>query len=217
MSARDLFVYRTQTWKTSWLLRLLLVGGCGFLLLGTKSCWVPVVGGSVVHKGPIVQSDALLLDNLDEDYSVYDKAGQLQRRSLAARVVIPVVAGRGSDSPSPYALPIVEVMSRMARLENAEFVTYGEEEPVSLNVAKQVLGHLQQTGTRSVLVISPGFRSERAYRVYDSVLGPAGIHVSCLPVFGKTTPDNWAESWHGIQDVALQFGKLWYYRLVVGI
>jgi hypothetical protein len=36
-----------------------------------------------------------------------------------------------------------------------------------------------------------------------------------VPVFGTTTPENWTGTWHGIQDVALQFLKLSYYRMYV--
>jgi hypothetical protein len=34
-------------------------------------------------------------------------------------------------------------------------------------------------------------------------------------VFVGRNPANWTESWHGIQDVGLQTGKLLYYRVFV--
>src|SRR5262249_10758032 len=60
--------------------------------------------------------------------------------------------------------------------------------------------------------VSPAFRSRRSSLVYSEVLEPAGIKVYCLPVFGVHNVKNWTDTWHGRQDVALQFIKLQYYR-----
>jgi hypothetical protein len=51
--------------------------------------------------------------------------------------------------------------------------------------------------------------------VYDTVLGSAGMQVRCEPVVGRTTPENWFETWHGIQGVLEQVIKLQYYRFYV--
>jgi hypothetical protein len=39
--------------------------------------------------------------------------------------------------------------------------------------------------------------------------------VYCAPVFGRTTPERWTATWHGIQDVSEEFLKLQYYRFYV--
>jgi hypothetical protein len=39
-------------------------------------------------------------------------------------------------------------------------------------------------------------------------LGPAGITVFCVPLFGEKTPKNWMQTWYGIQDVIEQWLKL---------
>jgi hypothetical protein len=41
------------------------------------------------------------------------------------------------------------------------------------------------------------------------------VATHCQPVPGTRTPDNWFETWHGVQDVTLQFLKLQYYRWYV--
>ena len=65
------------------------------------------------------------------------------------------------------------------------------------------------------MLVTPGMRSRRSDLVYRSVLAPAGISVLCVPVFGRSTPDNWWHTWHGIQEVLEQSGKLQYYRFYV--
>jgi hypothetical protein len=50
--------------------------------------------------------------------------------------------------------------------------------------------------------------------VYRAVLGKA-TQIHCVPVFGRTTPERWADTWHGIQQVTEEFVKLQYYRFYV--
>ena len=66
-----------------------------------------------------------------------------------------------------------------------------------------------------VVVVAPDFRSRRSLLVYSRVFGPAGISTGCFPVFGRRTTSNWADSWHGLQEVGLQFLKLQFYRFYV--
>jgi hypothetical protein len=71
---------------------------------------------------------------------------------------------------------------------------------------------LTHAHVRSVLVLAPAFRSKRSSLVYKTVLGQAGIDVSCLAIYGQHTPENWMRTWHGIQVVTEQSIKLGFYR-----
>ena len=88
-------------------------------------------------------------------------------------------------------------------------------EPISLNAALQIRDFLTTAQLRSVIVLTPGFRSQRSLLVYQAVLAPAGIKVYCVPVFGEKSAKNWMKTWHGIQDVTEQWLKLQYYRFYV--
>src|SRR5581483_10530545 len=90
-----------------------------------------------------------------------------------------------------------------------------EHEPISFDVALQVRDYLLRERIRSIALLSPTFRSERSYLIYRRVLDPAGIAVACVPVVGDRALSEWTRTWHGIQDVALQFLKLQYYRFWV--
>lgn len=46
-------------------------------------------------------------------------------------------------------------------------------------------------------------------------MAPAGITVSCIPVFVGAARENWSQTWHGIQEVTEQFLKLQFYRFYV--
>src|SRR5262249_33883626 len=81
--------------------------------------------------------------------------------------------------------------------------------------AYQIRDFLTTEHLRSVIVVTPGFRSKRSALVYHAVLDPVGIKVHCVPVFGQMTPAKWAKTWHGIQGVTEQFLKLQYYRFYV--
>ncbi len=116
---------------------------------------------------------------------------------------------------------VAGLMAQIARLEKVEVVPVREMEPISLNAAKQIAAFLITRNIKSVAVVTSGFRSARSLLVYQAVLAPTDIRVSCVPVFGQTTPESWAKSWHGIQNVTEQFFKLQYtafmfFQLTIG-
>jgi hypothetical protein len=88
-------------------------------------------------------------------------------------------------------------------------------EPISLNAAYEIRDFLTKEHLRTVIVVTPGFRSKRSSLIYQAVLAPAGITVSCMPVFVGATLENWSQTWHGIQEVTEQFLKLQYYRFYI--
>ena len=106
-------------------------------------------------------------------------------------------------------------MAEVAHLPTKKIIPIVEQEPITLNVAYQLRDFLVRERVTSVTVVAPGFRSRRSLLVYSTVFGPAGITVRCVPVFGLKTPDNWTQTWHGIQEVAEQCLKLQYYRFWV--
>jgi hypothetical protein len=181
----------------------------------TRGIWTLEIGKSLVCKEQTATSDALLLENFDPDWLVFKRAAALQRSGIADRVLVPV-SGTDSQIPNPVSKAIAEIMVRMGRLEQTQFIPINLTEPISLNAANQIRDFLTSQNLKSILVVSPGFRSRRSALVYNAVLGPADIRVGCVPVFGESpTPEDWTKTWHGIEDVAEQFLKLQYYRFYV--
>jgi hypothetical protein len=209
------FVYRKMSLKTTWKLRLALL--MLVLLIGsvTREFWMLHIGQSLVCTEEMAPSDIILVENFDPDYLLFERAAALQRAGLAARVLVPVPASRDPEQPSPVFQGIAEVMVRVARMPEPEFLPMHEIEPISLNAAYQIRDFLTKAQIRSILVVTPGFRSQRSSLVYQAVLAPAGIKVYCMPVFGEKTAKNWTKTWHGIQNVTEQWLKLQYYRFYV--
>ena len=83
------------------------------------------------------------------------------------------------------ALGIAEVMARISRIGAIEIVPIREVEPISLNAARDVQRFLEREHIRSVIVVTPLFRSRRSALVYAATLGRAGIAVRCEPVQGS--------------------------------
>ncbi len=207
--------YRKESLKTTWKLRLAV------LLVGLAVVWISRellavrMAESLVCTEQISHSDALLLENFDRDYLVFERAAALREAGVASRLLVPVNASRDPDRPNRISGGIAELMARVARIPNIEMIPIELIEPISLNAANQIRDFLTRERLRSVVVVSPAFRSRRSLLVYNEMLAPAGIAVDCAPVFGNLTPANWTESWHGIQDLGLQFLKLQYYRFYV--
>ena len=209
------FLYRKESIKTTWKFRLAML--ILVILIGslTRGLWIPSIGWSVVCPEEVGPSDVILVENFNSNYLLFERASALQKAGLSARVLIPTPTPRDPEVANTVFEGFVEVMARVARVQNFEIIPIRQHEPISLNTAYQVRDNLIKEHLSSVIAVTPGFRSRRSSLIYHAVLKPAGIQVYCVPVFGHQTPENWTETWHGIQEVTEQFLKLQFYRFYV--
>jgi hypothetical protein len=126
-----------------------------------------------------------------------------------------VSADPGTSNPNDVALGIAEVMARVSRIGQIEIIPVHEAEPITINVLRDVERFLDRERIRSVIVVTPLFRSRRSALVYAATLGRAGVTLHYQPVQGWRGANTWTRSWHGIQEIMLQWLKLQYYRLFV--
>lgn len=195
------------------ILGLLLLAATGIIL--TADYWCVQIGESLVCEESVQPSDAILIDNLDHNYLLFEKAQALVNSGMANRVFVLVSADRSGKRAGKVDAGFVEVMAKVAWLREYELIPFQQKEPITLNAALQTAEFLDSQPINSILLITPDFRSKRSFSTFRSVFEPRGMILSCVPVFGTRTPTNWTKTWHGIQEVGLQFLKLWYYRLVV--
>ncbi len=209
------FLYRKESIKTTWKFRLAMP--VVIILIGslTRGFWVPTIGQSLVCAAAVGPSDIIVVENFNPNYLLFERAAALQRGGFSARVLVLTQASRDPEVANTVSKGIAELMARLARVQNLEIIPIREIEPVSLNATYQIRDYLTKEHLRSVIVVTAGLRSRRSSLVYHAVLKPAGIQVYCTPVFGQHTPENWMDSWHGIQDVTQQFLKLQFYRFYV--
>jgi hypothetical protein len=205
-----------QVTATTWKFRLLVLLAALAVACLTYPSWLVAIGSGLLHEQKLEPADVILLENFDTDYAVFETAQRLVEAGYASRVLVPVRARNGQAQIALVEKGIAEVMSRVAGIEQCEILPVQHIEPVSLNVAHQIAQFLESEGIRSVLVVSPGFRSSRSYLVYDHVFTPRGIRVECTAAH---TDDSgaftWWHTWHGVQDTVLELGKLLYYRVWV--
>ena len=209
------FVYRAEHTRTTWRFRI------GFVLLVAVTTWVSrgwwsvAIARSLVCDANSAPSDAILIENFDPNYLVYERATRLRLAGFATRVLVPIQTDSGKSKTNAVALATAEVMAKTARLDVMDIIPIRDVEPIAFNAAHDVLRFIEREHIRSVIVVAPLFRSRRSALVYGATLGRAGIAVRCEPVHGTQEVNNWTSSWHGIQDVAEQWLKLQYYRLYV--
>jgi len=212
---RRYFFYRKEVWKTTWTFRLSVLVVVIVMALLTRNVLADRIGKSLVCEEHSDPSDAILVENFDPDYLSFERAATLKKAGVAARVFVPVSASADPESPDASSEGVVGEFARVAHLADLATIPVRPAEPITLNAATEVRDFLLKEHIRSVVFVTPGFRSQRSVLVYAKVFTPAGIKFECVPVFGIQTPENWATTWHGIQDVILQFGKLQYYRFYV--
>lgn len=209
-------VYRTTCCRITWKLRLLLAVLILLLPIATRGWWATPLGSSLVCNMSIEKPDLILIDNLDTNYLLFEKARDLEKKGCGAPVLVPVSASR--DNPETLNLvsqEFAEVMIRLARIAKVQIIPVKHEEPITLNTARHVSDHIRGSNIRTVLVLTSGFKSKRIHLIFQQVLAEVGIQAYCLPVWGAHRADNWMESWHGIEEVLMQSLKLAYYRLWV--
>ena len=185
-----------------------------FIVSLTHGLWVSTIGHSLVCREGVGHSDAIVAENFDPNYLVFERAAALEKAGLSARVLVPTPTSRYPEVGT-VETGIAELMARVARIQRLEIVPIRQTEPISLNAAYQIRDFLTTEHLRSVILVTPGFRSRRSSLIYDAVLKPAGIQIHCVPVFGQHSSGNWTGTWHGIEEVTEQFVKLQFYRFYV--
>jgi len=209
-------LFHTKTsLKPTWKLRLSALVVVILAGLLTRGFWVAQIGRSLVCVENLGRTDLMLIENFNPEYILFERAAALAQAGVAPRALVPVQASDDPKVPNLVSSAIAELMARQARLKDWAIVPIREVEPIRLNAATQVRDHLAGDHIKSMTVVTPGFHSRRSTLVYRAVLGEGGPRVNCAPVFGSTTPEHWAETWHGVQEVAEEFVKLQYYRFYV--
>jgi hypothetical protein len=212
----DHFVYGKHSLKTTWKLRLLIVVFMLVAVLATRTFWAPFIGQSLVCRNDAVPSDAIVVENFEPDYFVFERAARLQRQGFSRSILVPTKTSEDyPEIANTAARRITTLMAELARIENIEIVPVREIEPISLNVAYQMRDLLVAKRLKSIILVTSGFRSRRSSLVYRAVLTPAGIDVHCSPIIAQHYAEKWTTTWHGIEDAIAQIIKLEYYRLYV--
>jgi len=212
---RQQFLYTKKSIRTTWRLRVGVLVIVIFIVILTRESWTARIAGSLVCAGAPQPSDIILLENFDPNYLVFERAAELEKAGFAPRALVPVEASHDPAIANPISNGIAELMARQARMGTWEMIPIRITEPISLNAAYQIRDQLARQRVRSVIVVTPAFRSRRTSLVYQTVLPELGTQVSCVPVFGRTTPEGWTNTWHGMQEVTEEFFKLQYYRFYV--
>ena len=211
------FFYRKEVLKTTWTLRLLVLASVLLLPWITRGLWAGALGKGLLceEQGGGTGVDAIVVENFDVNYLVFERASELKRKGLTARVLVPVQAAPDNGEPDLVFGQIAELMGRTARIGELTMIPVREAEPISLNTAYRVRDFLLKEGIRSVALVAPAFRSRRSAMIYGTVLAPEGISMQCVPVFGEQTPESWLDTWHGVEQILEQYVKLEYYRLFI--
>src|SRR5262245_45588189 len=126
------FVYRAEHTRTTWKFRIGLAVLIVFAMWFTRGWWTVAVASSLVCKPNVAASDAILIENFDPTYLVFERAGQLRRDGIAARVLVPVQMNQGTLQPNTVESGIAELLARAARVGSIEIVPVREVEPISL-------------------------------------------------------------------------------------
>lgn len=201
--------------RLAWVIRLSVAAIVVLIVLATRAWWVPAVGRAMVCESQVGPADAIVIDNVETNYLLFERAADLQRQHIASRILVPTQAAPDTKEPDLVSAGIVELLARISRLDGFEMIPTFESEPITLNVAHQLRRFVRKHGIRSIVLVTPALRSRRSFLVYQSILRPDGVAVQCAPVSRGNDTETWNQSWHGLEQIVEQYGKFGYYRFYV--
>ena len=79
------FLYRTEHTRTTWKFRFAIVALVVIAVWLTRGWWSVTIARSLVCDRNGAPSDAILVENFDPDYLVFERAARLRRAGFAAR------------------------------------------------------------------------------------------------------------------------------------
>jgi hypothetical protein len=208
------FFYRTECTRTTWKFRIGLLTFLTVAFWLTSPWWTVGIARSLACEPSLAPSDAILVENFESSYRVYERAAQLRREGFADRVLVHTLTEPGTE-PDELSLDRLQLMATRAQVGTIDILPTRQREPIVLNAVRDMQRFLERERIRSLIVVMPLFRSRRSALVYEAILSRSGILVRCEPLHGSVGVNNWTRSWHGIQDVVEQWLKLQYYRLYV--
>lgn len=194
---------------------LVLVSVVGTIFYAQRDRWLPAVAATLVCEPSLASADAIVIDNVVPNYALFERTQQVQKEGVATLVLVPIPEVPGDPTPRTVSLGMMDLMCGIAKVASCTPIPADGQEPISLTVAGDVAREIERRGAHSIVLVTSELRSRRTDEAYRKVLAPLGIRIDCQPVPGGSTVDNWYTTTHGVQDVVLQLGKLWYYRLVV--
>jgi hypothetical protein len=206
------FIYRAEHTRTTWKLRIGFLAMIAVAVWLTSGWWSVSIARSLVVEASLAPSDAILVENFDADYLLFQHARELRRAGFAPRVLVPVGTDSGTMNPNAVALGIAEVMAKISHIGQIEIIPVREVEPITINALRDVQSFLEQEHIRSLIVVTPLFRSRRSALVYGATLGRAGVTLYYQPVQRSRGINTWTRTWHGVQEVLEHWLKLQYYR-----
>jgi hypothetical protein len=115
--SRRFFFHKTESVRTTWKFRLLLLLVLFVSLALARDLRILAAGRTLVCNASVQPSDAILIDNFELNYLVFERAEQLKSKGIATLVFVPIAASyeSGQIQPSRVFTGIAEVMAGVAR------------------------------------------------------------------------------------------------------
>src|SRR5690242_9279367 len=82
----------------------------------TSRFWTTQVARSLTCAESVALSDALLIENFDPNFLLFERAAALEKDGLAPLTLVPVESSPQLNVANPVAIGIADVMAHQARL-----------------------------------------------------------------------------------------------------
>jgi len=135
-----LFFFRKESIKltSKFRLTLLMLLMLVVLILSvTREFWSKRIGQSLVCTEQLSQSDLILVENVDQDYLLFERAAALHKAGFGARVLIPVQISHESERANAVSIGIAELIDSMSLLKPVSLKAGTDPDPVYVGIRKR--------------------------------------------------------------------------------
>lgn len=220
---RDFAVWRTTVWKTTWRLRLALVGVCLAVFVAPAPVWFEKIGSALVAEDALDHADVVIADvGESPSFTVMQYAARLYRERHADRLLLTRYIPNEHLEMAGIRIPrlfdeVLRVYTRELGIQDHEVDTIpiAVNHPVTFSTAKQVAAYCRTRTIRTAILVTSLFHSRRSALSYRRCFDPDGIKLISRPVESGLRVTNWWRTKDGVRTVLQESLQLAYYRWFV--
>ncbi|TGL99857.1 hypothetical protein EHQ76_13050 [Leptospira barantonii] len=197
-------LYKARLFFSGFFLSLILI--LGFIFLS------PLF---LIQDRPFPKSDALVLEAKETiPRDILKNAADGFKKGYAGILIVlysPATANSNLGIPMDQTAEIQSSLVALGVEESKILIYKLEPYPAGAkNFSKSLLKICLDRQLKNVLILSKRFESSLNQKLYESVLGPAGLKVHVVPLSDKIGLGNWFLSEEGFEIVFLNLAKTFY-------
>jgi|GEM_PF-802947 len=219
MKINQIFIRQKTAWRLTWFGRFIGLFLLLVIIFLTRGIWKDAIVSFITAPDTTSKSDAILIEGWKYPQGAVLRAAiKLKEDGMGKTLFFVEYLPSSEISITDLEIPLLyhEMLNLYFKSERVdpdmiERIPVELKDPVTWNTAFSVMKALSDRGYRSMIIVSPWAHSRRSCDVYSIAGKKRSIEVTCKPVEGGISKDNWWRSHMGMSMVLGEVIKRIYY------